>query len=333
MKLKYILTLFIVPACVGISSSQAGLHIAKTFHIKSDGGWDYLEVGPVHDWLYVSHNTHVNILNKNTGDSVSVIEGTTGVHGIAFDVENGKGYISNGRLNNVFVFDLNTNKVLGEIATGENPDAIMYEPFTKTIITCNGRSHDLSIIDPVQEKVVHTIDVGGKPEKAASDGDGILFVNIENKNEIVKVDLKENKVLSHWNIMPGENPTGLIYDRKTNRLFAGCDRLLMVIDATTGRIIDKLPIGAGCDGVAFDPTTNYIYTSNGEGTLTVIHEDDADKFTVIENVATKRGARTIALDEQSHLLYLPTADFGTPVDGERRPPMIHGSFQVLVVGK
>ncbi|MEP7107035.1 MAG: YncE family protein [Ferruginibacter sp.] len=321
-------------ATIGKAQQQKGHHIISTFHIASPGGWDYLVTGPVNDWLYVSHGTQVNILNKKTGDSVGVIENTTGVHGIAFDVSNGKGYTSNGRINTVTVFDMNNNKVLAQIATGQNPDAILYEPFSKKIITCNGRSKNLSIIDPIQNKVVDSVDVGGKPETAVSDGAGKLFVNNEDKNEIVVVDTKTFKVLNHWSIAPGEGPTGLSIDKETKRLFAGCDKLLMVIDANNGKIVDKLPIGDGCDGTAFDPATKNIFTSNGEGTLTVIHEDGDDKFTVVENVVTKRGARTIALDIATHLIYLPTAEFEPMAAGEKgRPKMKAGTFQVLVVGK
>lgn len=337
--MKKLMTILLAGALVATSATtegqqQKGLHIVNTFHIASAGGWDYLETGPVNDWLYVSHGTQVNILNKKTGDSVGVIENTTGVHGIAFDVANGKGYTSNGRINTVTVFDMNTNKALAQIATGQNPDAILYEPFSKKIITCNGRSKNLSIIDPSQNKVVDSVDVGGKPETAVTDGNGKLFVNIEDKNEIVVVDTKTYKVLHHWNIAPGKEPTGLSFDNETKRLFAGCDKLLMVIDATNGKVVDKITIGEGCDGTAFDPATKNIYTSNGEGTFTVIHEDNADKFSVIETVVTKRGARTLTLAKTTHLIYLPTAEFEPMAAGEKgRPKMRAGSFQVLVVGK
>ena len=248
--LAFFISLFSI---TGINAqTKTGLHITNTFRIASAGGWDYLEVGPVNDWLYVSHGTQVNILNKKTGDSVGVIENTTGVHGIAFDVANGKGYTSNGRINTVTVFDMQTNKVLAQISVGQNPDAISYEPYSKKIITCNGRGKNLSIIDPQQNTVIDSVDVGGKPETAVSNGAGKLFVNIEDKNEIVVVDTKTFKVVNHWSIAPGEGPTGLAYDKNTNRLFAGCDKLLMVIDAINGTVIDKLPIGDGCDGVAFD---------------------------------------------------------------------------------
>ena len=178
------------------------------------------------------------------------------------------------------------------------------------------------------------MNVGGKPETAVSDGNGKIFVNVEDKNEIVVVDAKTFKVLNRWSIAPGESPTGLAYDAKTKRLFAGCEKMLMVIDATSGKVVEKLTIGDGCDGVAFDPASKNIFTSNGEGTMTVIHEESADKFIVVENIVTKKGARTIALDKATGRLYLPTADFETMQPGEKgRPKMKAGTFQILVVGK
>ena len=332
---KILLGLVVIVAVMAAhAQTNSGMKVTNIFHIASSGGWDYLAVGPVNDWLYVSHGAQVNILNKKTGDSVGVIENTTGVHGIAFDMADKKGFTSNGRLNNVTVFDLNTNKVIEQIPAGQNPDAIMYESFSKKIITCNGRGKNLSIIDPSQSKLIDSVDVGGKPETAVSDGAGKIFVNIEDKNEIVEIDAKTWKVLNHWSIAPAEGPTGLAYDNKTKRLFAGCDKLLVVLDAVTGKIIDKLTIGDGCDGVVFDAGSKNIYTSNGEGTMTVIHEDNADKFSVIENIPTKRGARTIALDNTSHLIYLPTAEFEAQDPNQKgRPKMKPGTFQVLVVGK
>jgi DNA-binding beta-propeller fold protein YncE len=282
--------------------------------------------------LYVSHGTQVNILNEETGDSIGFIANTTGVHGIAFDKELNKGYTSNGRLNNVTVFDLKTNEILGQIPTGQNPDAIMYEPFSKMIITCNGRSKNLSIIDPRQGKLIDSVDVGGKPETAVSDGNGKLFVNIEDKSEIVAVDLKTYKVINHWPLSPAEGPTGLAYDAGTKRLFAGCDKLLAVLNTENGAVVLTLPIGDGCDGVAFDSKNKIIYTSNGEGTITAVKEKDADKFLVLGNYPTKRGARTITIDQKTGTLYLPTADFDPTKTGQNgRPLMIPGSFQVIVV--
>jgi YVTN family beta-propeller protein len=332
---KILLIASLMIAAITVTNAQQGLHIINTLHIASSGGWDYLEVGPVNDWIYVSHGTQVNVLNKKTGDSVAVIENTTGVHGIAFDVTEKKGFTSNGRLNTVTVFDMNTNKVLAQIAAGQNPDAIIYEPFSKKIITCNGRGKNLSIIDPILNKTIDSVDVGGKPETPVSDGMGKLFVNIEDKNEIVVIDTKTFKVLNHWSIAPGDGPTGLAFDKITKRLFAGCEKLLMVIDATNGNIVDKITIGDGCDGVAFDAVTKNIYTANGaDGTMSVIHEESASKFVLVENVATKKSARTITLDNQSHLIYLPAAELEPMEPGQKgRPKMKAGTFQIIVVGK
>jgi YVTN family beta-propeller protein len=335
--MKKSVVLLVIFSVIAFRSLQAqkDFHISRTFHIQSGGGWDYLAVGPGNNRLYVSHGTQVNILDKTTGDSIGVIENTTGVHGIAFDKANGKGYTSNGRLNNVTVFDLATNKVLTQIATGENPDAILYEPFTKKIITCNGRSKDLSVIDPLENKVIATIPVGGKPETAVSNGAGKLYVNIEDKNEIAEVDLKTFTVQSHWPLAPGQEPSGLVLDKKTNRLFAGCgNKFLIAVNAATGAVVASLPIGDGCDGVGFDADTKNIFSSNGEGTISVYHEKSADKIEAVATVTTKRGARTIAVDPETHLIYLPTAEFeaqSNPTGG--RPRMIPGTFQVLVVGQ
>lgn len=314
------------------SYAQTAYKVVNTFHIASAGWWDYLAVHGNN--LYVSHGTQVNILDKKTGDSVGVIMGTTGVHGIAFDDAAGKGYTSNGRLNNVFVFDLKTGEVLDSIATGQNPDAIMYEPYTKMIITCNGRSNDLTIIDPANNKVVGTITLTGKPETAVSDGEGKLFVNIEDKNEIAFVDLKTMKMISTWSLDGGKEPTGLAYDMNTKRLFAGCDKLLVVLDAGSGKVVSKIPIGEGCDGVAFDNATKEIFTANGEdANMSVVKEQSANNFSAAENIKTKAGARTITIDEATHTLYLPTAEFEANTPQGQRPKMIAGSFQILKVQK
>lgn len=314
------------------AQGTSGYKVDKTFHIASSGGWDYIAVGPGNNRLYVSHGTQVNILDEKSGDSVGMIPGTTGVHGIAFAASLNKGYTSNGRLNNVTVFDLKTNNILTQIATGQNPDAIMYDEFSKKIITCNGRSKDLSVIDPATDKVVATIPVGGKPETAVSDGAGKIYVNIEDKNEISKIDITTNTVEASWSIAPADGPTGLAIDTKTKRLFAGCDKLLVVVDATSGKVVDKLAIADGCDGVAFDNGLKYVFASCGEGKLSIVEELNADKFKVIDNVETKRSARTIALDEKTHEVFLPAADSEKAVAGER-PKMIPGTFQILVMAK
>jgi YVTN family beta-propeller protein len=329
MKIRLLL-LVIFYISSGYAQSGHGYRIVKTFHIASAGGWDYIAV---HDnKLYVSHGSQVNILDQQSGDSLSFIPNTTGVHGIAFNNALNKGYTSNGRLNNVSVFNLETNKVTAGIPTGKNPDAILFEPFSKTIITCNGGSNDLSVIDPVKERVVRTIDVGGKPETAVTDEKGRLFVNIEDKNEIVEIDLKKFAVRHHWSLGGAEGPTGLAIDRNTKRLYAGCDNTLVVLNAENGKVVASVPIGGGCDGVAFNNISKLIFTSNGEGSMSVIQEQGNDKYTSLGNFTTKKGARTIAIDEKMSAIYLPTADFDPVKKGANgRPLMVPGSFQVLVV--
>jgi len=329
----FLIGFFSFITCFYESNAQgaSGYQVKKTYKIESSGGWDYIAVA--FGKIYASHGTQVNILDEKTGDSLGYIPNTTGVHGIAFIESLGKGYTSNGRLNNITVFDLKTNQVLKQIPAGQNPDAIMYEPFTKKIITCNGRSQDLSIVDPVSEQVVATIPVGGKPETAVSDKMGKLYVNIEDKSKIAVVDLNSNKVENTWSLAPGEGPTGLAIDTKTKRLFAGCDKLLVVMNATNGNIVDKVTIGDGCDGVAFDNNLKYVFASCGEGKLSIVQEVSADQYKLIDDVPTKRSARTIAINEKTHEVFLPAAEMQAPAAAGERPRMIPGTFQILVVGK
>ena len=334
MKLRISFFLPVLAFCLTLqtahSQGTSGFHMTKTFTIGSPGGWDYIAVGPDQK-IYVSHGTQVNILDAKTGDSVGVIPNTTGVHGIAFAPALGKGFTSNGRLNTVTAFDIKTSAVLQQIPAGQNPDAIMYEPDSRKIITCNGRSHDLSVIDPATGQVTATITLDGKPETAVSDGAGKIYVNIEDKNKITVVDIRSNSVITSWPLK-AEGPTGLAIDTKTGRLFAGCDKQLVVMDATSGAIVAQLPIGDGCDGVGFDPDLQLVFASCGEGKLTVIKEESPSSFKVIDNVVTKRSARTCAVNEKTHEVYLPEADTQPGAAGER-PKVVPGTFGVLVVGK
>ena len=316
-------------------AQKSNYQISSRFPIKSNGGWDYITV--YKNNLYVSHGTQVNIINKSTGDSVGVIPNTTGVHGIAFDPTQNIGFTSNGKLNNVFAFNVATNEVVATIPTGENPDAIMYDPFTKTIITCNGRGKNLSFIDPVTFKVLGQVEVGGKPETAVSDEAGNIYVNVEDKNEIVKIDALHYKVLAHWSIQPVEEPTGLAIDLANKRLFAAGEKKMAVVNYTNGKVVATVPIGEGCDGLVYDPKQKMIFTSNGEaGTLSVIRVINDHSYQLIDNLKTAKSARTIAIDEASGMLYLPAAQFQPQPAGvseNKRTPIVPGSFNVLVVSK
>ncbi|HWW39444.1 hypothetical protein [Pedobacter sp.] len=335
MKRITALTAFLMSLCaLANSQTKTGLHLLKQHKINSDGGWDYISIDPVHQRIYVSHATQVNILNALTGDSAGFIPNTTGVHGIAFATPFDKGYISNGKLANCTVIDLNNHKVLKQIPVGQNPDAIFYDDFSKNIIVFNGHSANASIINPVNDKVIATIDLGGKPEAGVSDGKGTIFVNLENKNEIVAFDAKTFKIKHHYKLSKGEEPSGLAIDRMNSRLFTVCsNKIMVVLNAKTGKEVATLPIGDGSDGVAFDPVYQLAYSSNGDGTMTVVKEFSASRFEVLENIKTAPGARTLAIDPKSHHIFMPTADFSAATATGKRPQRVPQTFRVLEIGK
>lgn len=315
------------------AQTTTGLHLLHTYRIGGDGGWDYLLADPGTSNLYVSHGTQVNILNKKTGDSVGVISNTAGVHGIALVPVLNKGYTSDGKAGECTVFNTSTHTVIGKVKVGENPDAIIYDDFSKKVIVFNGRSLDASVIDPKTDKVIATVALGGKPEAGVSDGKGNIYVNIETKNQVVRFDASSFKVTGTFNLEGGEEPTGLAIDRASSRLFVGCsNKTMLILDAGTGKKIAALPIGEESDGIAFDSLSKLAYSSNGDGTLTIVKEINPNKFTVLENVKTTPGARTITLDPVSHHLFIPVADFKTATEKGKKSAKIPGTFRVLEYG-
>jgi YVTN family beta-propeller protein len=337
----FVVCFALVLLCVGANaqSKSSGYHMLTQFKLGGEGGWDYLTVDGKAHRLYISRSTHVMVVNTDTGELVGDIPDTTGVHGIAIAPDANKGYTSNGRADAVTVFDLKTLKVLGTVKTGKGPDAIIYDPASNRVFTFNGGSQDTTAIDVKTDTVAGTIALGGRPEFAAADGKGEVFINLEDKSELVALDSQKLAVKAHWPLAPCEEPSGLAMDRKHRRVFSGCsNKLMAVTDADTGHVITTVPIGSGVDANGFDPDTDFAFSSNGEGTLTVVHEDAPDKFTVVENVPTQRGARTMALDPQTHKVYLATAQFGpppapTPDRPRPRPSIVPGSFVILVLGK
>jgi len=313
------------------ANAQQSMKVVATYPVSGNGRYDYLALSKTGK-LYVSHGDQVNILDEQTGAEIAVIRGLSGVHGIAFDYENNKGFISNGTGNNVSVFDLQTNAVTNTIPTEKDPDGIIYEPFTKTIITGNGKSNSLSVIDPKTEKVIHTVPLGGKPEAAASDGKGWLLVNLEDKSEIAKVDLKTFEVIKRIPLAPaGEEPSGLAIDLKNKLLFSGCgNKTLVVVDYEKGTVVNTYPIGGGCDYVSYNPDTETVYSSNGSGTLTVLQRKGANDYSV-SNVATKAGAKTMALNITTNTVYLSTVERSSTPDANGKKSILPNTFQVLVV--
>ncbi|MGA8222924.1 MAG: YncE family protein [Candidatus Acidiferrales bacterium] len=321
----------------GNEPGASGYHVVKTIPIGGDGGWDYALVDADARRVYVSHATHVVVLDADSGAKLGDIPDTQGVHGIALAPELGRGYVSNGRANTVAIFDMKDLKTIATVSTGgQNPDAIYYDAATKRVFAFNGRSSNATVINGADGTVAGMIPVGGKPEFAAGAGDGHVFVNVEDKSEMLEIDAQKLTVLHRWPLAPCEEPSGLAMDTRNRRLFAVCDNKMMaVVNADTGKVVATPAIGDGPDAAGFDPGTQLAFSSNGgSGTLTVIHEDSPDKYTVVENVPTKKYARTMALDAKTHAIYLPIADFGdTTAPGERRPPMKPDTFGLLVVSK
>ena len=311
-------------------------HVVRRLPLKGDTGWDYLTVDDKARRIYVTRGNFVSVHDADTGDAVGEIADTPGVHGVALATALGRGYISNGRDNSVTVFDLKTRALVTKVKTGENPDALVYEPSTQRVFVFNGRSKNATVIDAESNTVAGEFAVGGKPEFAVADGQGAVFVNVEDTSEILKIDAQSMTVKNRWPLAPGTDPTGLAIDVKNARLFAGCgNKKLIVMDAKDGRIINTLDIGAGVDAVAFDPPTGGIFTSNGvDGTLTVARLNSPEKFEVVETVETQRSGRTLAFDSGTRHIFIVAAKFGPPPaptaeQPHPRPPILLGSVVLL----
>jgi DNA-binding beta-propeller fold protein YncE len=336
----FLLLLALVLAAAALAAAAPGYHVTTTYKIGGDGGWDYLTVDAEARRLFISRATHVMVLDADSGKSVGDIPDTPGVHGIALATQIGKGFTSNGREGTVTIFDSKTLAVSHKVKVGDNPDAILYDPATKKIFTFNGRSHDSTVINAVTEKVMGTIKLDGKPEFSASDGKGIVYVNIEDKSELTEIDASKMEVKATWPLAPCTEPSGLSIDRKNRRLFVGCDNKMMaVVDADSGKVLATPAIGEGVDATTFDPETGLAFASCGsEGVLTVVKEESPSKFSVAENVPTQPGARTLALDAKTHNVFVVTAKFGPPPaptaeNPEPRRTILPDSFVVLVVTK
>jgi YVTN family beta-propeller protein len=311
-----------------------------TGKIKIGGGvrWDYAYLDSNNHRLYVSHGTQTEVIDTATDKLVGTIPDTKGVHGIAVADDLGRGFTSDGGDNDVTVFDLKTLKVLNKVKTGQNPDAIIYEPVSHRVFTFNGRSSDSTAIDAKTGDVITaSIPVGGKPEFAQIDGKGHIYVNIEDKNEIIEVDAKNALVAKRYSIAPCDAPSGLAIDPKKGLLYSVCENKMMIVsDPAAGKVLATPAIGAGPDGVAFD--SGYAFSANGQdGTITMVAETSPGKFEPIATIQTQRGARTIAADQKAHKLYLPAAEYGPPAeakDGKKgRPQPLADSFQIVIVGR
>jgi YVTN family beta-propeller protein len=325
---------------VGPLLAQSSYHQVHEYKPGGDGGWDYLMMDPDSRRLYISRGTHFQVLNIDSGKLEGDVTGLQGVHGIALDKANNKGFISDGRDNSVVVIDLKSLKQTAKVPAGTNPDAILFDPHTKRVFAFNGRSNNATVIEAKDNSVAGTVPLDGRPEFAVSDGKGRVFVNLEDKSEIEQIDPKTLKVVNQWPLAPCESPSGLAMDVSDGRLFAGCDNEVMaIVDANSGKVIATEKVGKGVDASAYDHGVHQAYTSNGrDGTITVVKENGPNDFAVAETVPTKRSARTMAIDEKTHNLITVGANFEkapAQVEGQprQRPKMVPGSFVVLVYGK
>ena len=322
--------------CVAVAPLFAqSYHVTKTFTLGGDGGWDYVALDTAGHRLFVARQDRVMVIDPASGKLLAEIPGLNRAHGVAFSYGTGKGFATSGGDSSVVVFDLKTLQVLGRTTAAVDADAVLFDPATKHIFTFNGDAGSSSVIDAASGQRIGNINLGGGPEFGVTAGDGKLYVNIEDSSAVAEVDAGAMKVVRHWKLAPCESPTGLAIDRAHGILFSGCRNGVMAIsDAKAGKLITTLPIGQGVDAARFDAGRQLAFASNGDGTITVIHEDAPDKFSVVQTIQTKRGARTMELDETTHRLFTVTADFGPPpaATAERprpRPPVLPGTFALL----
>lgn len=317
----------------------SGYHLAKKVKLGGTGGWDYLEVDPATHRLFISRGTHVIVVDPADGKILGDIPDTQGVHGIAIANEFNRGFTTNGRTKDSTMFDLTVLKPLGNIKADDDADGTIYDPFSKRVFTFNGDPGTATAIDASAGKLVSTFPLGGKPEFAATDAKGKIFVNLEDKSELVKFDAKSLKIDNTWPLAPCESPSGLAIDAAHEILVVGChNKLMAFVDGNSGKVLGTVPIGQGVDANRFDPVTGYAFASCGDGTITVAHEDSPAKFSLVDTIQTQRGARTMALDYATHTIYTVTADFGPPPAATAehphpRPSIIPDTFTLLIFTK
>jgi YVTN family beta-propeller protein len=329
-------TVVVLAMMSALAADTAGsqFKVIQKFALEGGGRWDYLYVDAQSRRLYMARATHFSVLDADSGAVVGDIPDTPGAHGVAIASDLGVGFTTNGGENKVSVFDLKTLNVLGKIDTGGNPDSILYHPATGTLFVQNGKGNSSTVIDAAKRAVIATIPLGGKPEFMVSDDHGNLFVNIENTGSIVVIDAANKKVKATWPIKGCEEPAGLAIDRSSHTLFSACaNKLLAVVDSENGKLLQTLPIGEDCDAVAFDPSTGYVFASNGDGKLTIAHKSASGQYSVAQNLISGDGAKTMGLDPSTHKVYLPTAKFTGPPTAHPRPSVVPGSITVLVIGK
>jgi len=323
-----IATLAAIPA-----AAQKSYKLADRVKLGGEGGWDYLTYDSDANRLFITRGTHVMVVDAKTFKATADIPDLSGVHGVALAPALGRGFITSGGDNMLAIFDLKTLKVLDKVKVGDRPDAILYDAAAKRVYTFNAKSQDSTVVDAATGKVVGTVSLGGKPETAVTDGKGNVYVNIEDRSEIVRIDTAKLTVAEHYPMAGCDDPSALAFDVAHRRLFAGCaSKIMAIVDPDAGKLVTTVDIGGGVDAGAFNPKTQQIFMSCGEGVLTVIHEDSPNKYSLVQSVPTVKGARTMALDAASNTIYSVTAQYDPtpPAPGQRRT-ILPGTFELLVV--
>jgi YVTN family beta-propeller protein len=321
----------------GGAQTNPSYHLIKKVNLGGTGTWDYLSIDVPARQIFITNTARVRVVDADRGTVVGEITDPQmqGTHGVAIVDPIKRGFISNGVTNTVTVFDLETFKPTATVKVGKHPDAIIYDPASRRVFTFNADTQDATVIDPATNEVVGTVPVDGKPEFAGVDGSGKIFVNVEDKNLVLAIDSRSLKVTDRWPTAPCEEPSGMAIDAATHRLFSGChNQMIAVMDMNTGKVVATPPIGLRVDANRFDPSTHLVFSSNGGGTLTVIHEDSPDKYTVVQNVQTEVGARTMEVDPQTHRVYLMTGDLRptppTPDNPHPHPTVLPNTMRLLI---
>jgi DNA-binding beta-propeller fold protein YncE len=317
------------------SSSTPSYRITHTYTLGGDGSWDYVVPDPPSHRLFIARQTRVMVVDENDGKLLGEVTGINGAHGTAIAPATGHGFATSGNDQSVVMFDLKTYKELGRIPAAEDADAIVFDPASNRVFTLNGDAHSSTVIDPVAGKLITNIALGGKPEYGASAGDGKIYANLTDTSEVVEIDAKTATVSKRWSTEPCKQPVSMALDTAHHRAFSGCRSGVMAVsDYQTGKVVTTLPIGQGVDGAGYDPATSDAFASNADGTLTVIHQDSADKYHVVENIQTPQFSRNMGLDRTTHKIYVASARFdAAPAGGRGRGLMVAGSFAVLVIEK
>ena len=322
----------------GAAAQASHYHVAERYELGGEGGWDYLALDTVHDHLFIGRQDRFMVVDPAKGELIGELPGMNRAHGVAFAYDAGHGFATSGGDSTVTMFDLKSLKVLGRTIVAPDDDALLYDPATKRVYTFNGDAHSASVIDPVSGKRIGTIDLGAKPESGVTAENGKLYVNLEEANQVAEIDAAAMKVTRKWSIEPCESPTGMAIDLEHHRLFSACRSGVMAVsDPDAGKLVTTVPIGSGVDGAGFDPATQLAFAPNGDGSLTVIHEDGPDSYSVVDTVRTMPGARTMTLDYATHTVYTASAEYeplpasASSGGRRRRPPMVPGSFRLLVI--